>query len=191
MTKTKKSIIMNTLPYKWITVVEINTDISALGIKCCHTIICCTRSDCLRKTAHIKMSETSPSMHFLEEKRSVYTFVCARVTRLLFEHPSPAVMAGFDVPGVTSPLHLPCHKPISLSCLHSLRFPLTRGMCPSQLISILSPPFVSSPHWCVFLVISWTVTMWLHVKIYRPINNQMCDLQTKCRITCIWTAYFW
>lgn len=33
--------------------------------------------------------------------------------------------------------------------------------------------------------------MWLHVKICRPINNQMCDLQTKCRITCIWTAYFW
>lgn len=137
---------MNTLPYKWITVVEISTDISVHGIKCCHMIICCTRYDCLRKTAHIKMSKTSPSVHFLEEKRSVYTFVCVRVTRLLFEHPSPAVMAGFDVPRVTSPLHLPCHNPISLSCLHSLRFPLTRGMCPSQLISILSPPFISSPH---------------------------------------------
>lgn len=96
---------------------------------------------CQSKTAHIKTSETSPSWHFLEEKRSVYTFVCVSVTRLLFEHPSPAVMTGFDVLGVTSPLHLPCHNPISLSCLHSLRFPLTREMCPSWHIPILSPPF--------------------------------------------------
>lgn len=66
-----------TVPHRWITVTEISKDLSACGIKCCHVIICCSRYHCQSKTAHIKMSETSPSWHFLEEKRSVYTFVCA------------------------------------------------------------------------------------------------------------------
>lgn len=179
-----------TVPHRWITVTEISKDLSACGIKCCHVIICCSRYHCQSKTAHIKMSETSPSWHFLEEKRSVYTFVCACDTTAIWASVSSChgwVWCSWgDIP-----LHLPCHNPISLSCLHSLRFPLTRGMCPSRLIPILSPPFVSSPHWCAFLVISWTFAVWLlAVKICRPINKQMHDTQTKWRITCIWTEYF-
>lgn len=66
---------MNIVPHKLITVIEISTDLSACGIKCCHVIICC--NSLRKKSAHKDVWDFTFLALFRGKEKCIYICVCA------------------------------------------------------------------------------------------------------------------